>query len=85
MENFECLGGPFARSRLACKFKPYEGAREVVYHVEDGLTLEACYELRRHKTVELIAGDGVWQWHYVPPNSWLVRGLAETIGEDLER
>lgn len=67
MQNFECIGGPFAGSRLPCKFKPYEGAREVVYLLDGEMEREAFYELRRHTTVELITGEGVWQWHYVEP------------------
>lgn len=69
MQNFECIGGPFAGSRMACKFEPYEGAREVVYHFKGAIKVEDFYELRRHGTVELITGDGVWQWHYVTPNA----------------
>lgn len=68
MENFQCIGGPFAGCRLACKFEPYEGGREVVYMFDGETKLETFYELRRHQTVELITSDGFWEWHYVPPN-----------------
>ncbi len=71
MQNFECIGGPFNGARLACKF---EGARELVYVMEDGQKREEFYELRLHKTVELITGAGVWQWHYVVPNAEMTGG-----------
>jgi len=39
-----------------------------VISFDGSMQRQEFYELRRHKTVKSITGEGVWLWHYAMPN-----------------